>query len=753
MQIRSKRPFISFCGTAVLSLGVWLARGTPEAFEVGPFEVDDLPKGKVAEGIIGDFILRNDKVEAVISGNLNERRANFKTFRGTNGMNPGTVYDLALRGANNDQLTIFAPHHQVGPVSWVRVQNPGSNGEAVVETVITAAKNKGVYKRHEYRMKDGWPGILITTTVRNEKKRENHHSYAEDVWTSFERSGVLAGIGWADAADPADKVGYAYGFTAASNYNSWGLFLRAGETAVWSRFLAVGTSPAEAVGKVAVFKQAPVGTLAGVIKDAEGNPADTTHIKIRPDEFAAKHCVAYPDTKGQYNLQLPEGKYDVEFVDAGRASITNKVTIRPRITTTINPAMTTASAIIFDVKDDTGRSTPCKAQFIGVNGTKSPELGPMSRAHGCKDQYHSEKGKFRVALPPGHYKVIVTRGIEFSHLEQLVTIEKEHTIKFEGVLRRLVNTTGWVSADYHNHSVPSGDTSVSTEDRIINLAAEQIEFAPTTEHNRLYDWGPYIKKLGLQEYVMSVPGIELTGSGPHLIAYPFKPVPYTQYSGGPEWDRDPRLDALTLRDWQGAEPDWWVQLNHPDMVENFVDRNNDGKNDGGYIGLADMIDGLETQNSNDSGILRGAPYSVGPDNLGQDKLYQSWDFIWLQMLNRGHRYSAVAVCDAHSVWGNGVGTWRMYLPSKTDKPGEIDWRENSRHAKAGHAILTCGPFLQVQTDDGVLPGGTVTDRSQVNLKVKVQCTDWIDIDRVQVLVNGRQPNDLNFTRASHPNMF
>src|SRR3982751_4188596 len=115
------------CSVALLLIAVRIADAAPEAFEVGPFEVDDLPKGKVAEGIIGDFVLRNDKVEAVISGNLHERRANFKTFRGTNGMNPGTVYDLALRGANNDQLTIFAPHHQVGPVSWVRVGNPGSN--------------------------------------------------------------------------------------------------------------------------------------------------------------------------------------------------------------------------------------------------------------------------------------------------------------------------------------------------------------------------------------------------------------------------------------------------------------------------------------------------------------------------------------------------------------------------------------------------------------------------------------------------
>lgn len=95
----------------------------------------------------------------------------------------------------------------------------------------------------------------------------------------------------------------------------------------------------------------------------------------------------------------------------------------------------------------------------------------------------------------------------------------------------------------------------------------------------------------------------------------------------------------------------------------------------------------------------------------------------------------------------------MYMPSPSDKPAEIDWRENSRHAKAGRSILTSGPFLQVQTDDGTLPGGTARGPGGVELKVKVQCTDWIDIDRVQVLVNGRQRKDLNFTRESHPDWF
>lgn len=95
----------------------------------------------------------------------------------------------------------------------------------------------------------------------------------------------------------------------------------------------------------------------------------------------------------------------------------------------------------------------------------------------------------------------------------------------------------------------------------------------------------------------------------------------------------------------------------------------------------------------------------------------------------------------------------MYMPSKSDEPAEIDWHENSRHAKAGHSILTIGPFLQVKTSDGAGPGEDVRASGGLELKIKVQCTDWIDIDRVQILVNGRPRPDLNFTRARNPDMF
>jgi hypothetical protein len=39
------------------------------------------------------------------------------------------------------------------------------------------------------------------------------------------------------------------------------------------------------------------------------------------------------------------------------------------------------------------------------------------------------------------------------------------------------------------------------------------------------------------------------------------------------------------------------------------------------------------------------------------------------------------------------------------------------------------------------------------LKIRVQAPDWIDVDRVQVLVNARQPEAYNFTAAKNSHMF
>lgn len=730
----------------------------PEAFEIGPDNKDQLPRGKEADGIIGDFVLRNDKVEAVISANLPLRRANMSTFYGTNGISPGCLYDLTLRGAHNDQLTCFSPSGQQGPVSWVRVAKDGKDGEAVIETVVTSPNNGGLYKRHEYRLRDGWQGVLVVTTYRNAGK-DTRKGTVDDRWVTFTSTGTAGDIAWADAVDPADKAGYARAWVERDGMKAPAteLELKPGQELSFARFVAVGTSPLQAVGVVKAFRGEAVRPVSLAAKDASGKPVTTAKLMAADagGVVISNRPPAYPDAKGRFELHLPIGVQSVEIHDLGREVTRGIATVHSNPETKVPDAtLPPQSAIAFDIRSEDGKPLPCKAQFIGVNGTKVPNLGPQNRAAGCVDQYHSANGQFRQPLPPGEYEVIVTRGIEFGHLRQTVKLAAGQTATVKGVLKRLVDTRGWVSADYHNHSTPSGDNTCGTDDRLINLAAEGVEFVPTTEHNRFYDWRPHIVRLGLTNHLQTVPGVELTGSGAHFNSFPFEPTPLTQDGGAPVWSTDPRITAATLRDFQKPEPARWIQINHPDMVANFTDRDGDGRADGGFIGLPLMIDGVETENYSMSSILSGVPFAVAKDSkTGRDTVRSQREFVWLQLLNKGHRYVGVAVCDAHSVYGNGVGGWRMYMPSASDEPAKIDWRENSRHAKEGRSYLTTGPFLQVQTDDGTLPGGTVRATGGVKLKVRVQCTDWIDIDRVQVLVNGRQEPKLNFTRASHPTWF
>lgn len=721
-----------------------------EVLEIGPGREAELPGGKEADGIRGDFVLRSDKVEAVISQNAPNRRANMSTFYGPDGVSPGCLYDLTLRGANNDQLVVFGPAGH-GAVSYVRAVEGAKAGEAVVESVTTAAKNGGVYKRNEYRVKDGVQGIYITTTLRNETGKAQKVNTKSDM-ARFNASGTtIEGIYWADAINPAHKCGYALAtlnVTGREGPAADVIEIGAGKEVIIERFFAVATSPAQAVGEALAAKGVKVKNVSGTVLNEDRSPVPTASVMV--PFTAEKSLPAYPDEKGEFFIKVPADMEEFEVQDLGRE--TGKANVSGNA---LNVRLKPASRIRFDITDAEGRSIPCKAHFEPLDAKAPPlDLGPKERAHGCVDQYHSEKGQFTVQLPPGKYRVFVVRGPEYDHLEKEVDLQPGQAFEFKGKLTRVVDTKGWISMDPHNHSTPSGDNVCDTDGRLINLAVEHIEFAPTTEHNRLYDWKPMIDKLGLAPFIHTVPGMELTGSRAHFNSFPLTPEPYTQDNGAPVWNDDPRINAHTLRRWQKEDPTRWIQINHPDLVNLFSDRDQDGIRDGGFVGIGGAIDGFETQNGAGTDLLYGAPFRVSraPGSVAA-KVSTVREFLWLQLLNQGLRPVAVGVADAHAVYGNGVGCWRNYIPSSTDDPAKISWNELAPKVKKGHMILTTAPFLEVTTGDAHIAGDDVRGAGGIDLKVRVQCNTWAGIDRVQVLVNGRQEPKLNFTRAANPGMF
>ncbi len=358
------------------------ALAAPEAFEVGPAQRDQLPRGKEADGIIGDFILRNDKVEAVISGSLPLRRANMSTFYGATGITPGCLYDLTLRGANNDQITIFSPAAQQGAVSWVRVGQDGKSGEAVLETAVTAPNNGGLARHHQYRLRDGWQGVLVTTTLRNETAAAITVP-AADKWTVFKRTGKAHDITWAEAIDPADRAGYAYGITEAPAgfAQEKPLQVAPGAEVKFTRFLAVAKSAAEALGIVAA-QRGPVATLSGTVKDAQGAAAPSAQIAVlMPGPKVTIAGFAYPDAQGAFALQLPAGTYELSFEDQGRESVTRTETLKAEEKKSMAVELGAASAVQFDIRDEAGQSLPVQGAIPRARRHRAAEPRPgKSRA-------------------------------------------------------------------------------------------------------------------------------------------------------------------------------------------------------------------------------------------------------------------------------------------------------------------------------------------------------------------------------------
>ena len=64
-----------------------------------------------------------------------------------------------------------------------------------------------------------------------------------------------------------------------------------------------------------------------------------------------------------------------------------------------------------------------------------------------------------------------------------------------------------------------------------------------TEHNRMFDWTPTIKSLGLEKVMSTVPGIELTGSVLTLMHFLLSQTLKSKTEGAAVV-KDPRLNAI-----------------------------------------------------------------------------------------------------------------------------------------------------------------------------------------------------------------
>ena len=93
-------------------------------------------------------------------------------------------------------------------------------------------------------------------------------------------------------------------------------------------------------------------------------------------------------------------------------------------------------------------------------------------------------GRDLKTLPVGEYQVYVSRGTEYSLDRQKVKIEEGKTAYLNSTLERVVDTSGFISADFHLH------LQYAMRDGAMTSAAEGIDLLTATDHNILKDYSP-----------------------------------------------------------------------------------------------------------------------------------------------------------------------------------------------------------------------------------------------------------------------
>jgi hypothetical protein len=732
-----------------------------------------LPQGKEVDGIYGDFALANDQIIAVIAHPKRGRNANM-TVRDVG----GCLIDLTRRDRQSDQLSAFYPGAQLRDLKFagIAVEAPEIYETAELDRVfvrarrvtlrlLAAPREKEPDIEVSYTLEDGQPFLEVTTTFANRSSSPVDTELLDSIRAdrSFERSPETpADLFWA-----YDKhFGQAYGVVADGHdvrgLNARQILLRyrdrngkvaarlaPGETYRLTRRVIPGANLFD-VRRIANQLAGKTNHLIQLaVKDSAGHPLEEADVVLSGDGKPR----LWGRTNEEGRLLLIPGEASGTLTVSALGNGSKAVPFGKEPPESLTVELPVAGVVAARITDEKGNAIPCKVQFIGKDGTESPDFGPDSGESAIRNVYYSHDGRFRRTLAPGSYDVIVSYGTEYDAVFTHIGVDQGKETILEAKLIRTLKTNGWISADFHSHSSPSGDNTSSQLGRVLNLLCEQIEFAPCTEHNRLATYDPILKRLGAERRMGTCVGIELTGRPlplNHQNAFPMLLRPNIQDGGGPTSDDDPEIQIERLALWDGGS-EKLVQVNHPDIGWMFRDRNGDGEPDKGFSGMFGNMNIIE--------VHPLQPIFEQPTVGTDGKARVSTITGWLQLLNQGRRIPGVVNTDAHYNF-HGSGFLRSYLKSPTDDPAEIKTLDVVHAAERGHLVMTNGPFLEVKLradnspstevipgDDLAVPGGKVT------LMVKVQCPNWFDIDRVQVFLNGRPNDALNFTRRSAPSRF
>lgn len=515
---------------------------------------------------------------------------------------------------------------------------------------------------------------------------------------------------------------------------------------------------------------------------------------------------------GNFGGTLPVGTWEIMVHELGRAD-TDRFTIEvtegsEQQVALYAPAPGTVS---FEIRDERGRLVPGKLTLLRAD----PATQPANRQPLLGDGYiggrpewvvFADRGTGTIPVPDGEYIAIASRGLEYEiDVSEPFKVDARRGHQIVLQVHQSIDTSGWISADFHVHSAPSHDSGVTLDQRVRTYVCEGVEFFAATDHDVLTDFAPTVEAMGLTEWVQTSVGAETTTVElGHFLAFPLQRHWLGDVGGAFDWTGStPTTIVETLRQ-QGrdagyeplvfvAHPRSGILGYHDQFGLNTFDGTpgapglspeivfNNGLTDIAFRGVNPLLepggftmayDALELFTGKELFTIRtpllheivdlrdqgeGTMYdwllrTLEEQQGLEDGTYKIQGDVlgslddWMALTNLGYRITALGNSDTHGMTSIEAGCPRNYVMSETDSPGAIDDQAVADAVRDHRVVASYGPFVQLWID-GAIIGDQISTNGEIEITIEVQAPTWMDIDTVTLYENGSVVEQFDVTEA------
>ena len=699
---------------------------------------EELIGGRLAGGRVGDFVLENAKLRAIIRG-----RGEGLYQHGSFG---GGLVDVAAVGGE-DLIKEIQPTIDLaaGAYDELVITEAGDDGDAEIVVrgpatsleIISAALDRvppPVIIEHHYRLAKDAAEIELETKVFPVAGADaTGYTLFEAMFTGGRARAFLPGKGWAAGQGGAEMIAtdgttssYAFVYpTETPNpqlIDLGGIRLIQGpsiDVSGQKRWLVVGD------GSIASVTDRGWQLRGETLGEISGTTSPGAHVVIR-DLADNLVTIGRGAADGTYRALVPLGSYVLQAEADGHAAGVDVPVLVGAGSVVKDATVGPAGTLTIFAHDDT--ATPLPARVV----IERP--GYDRRIH-----YTGVNGRLSVAVPPGTCRVSVSRGLEYdAFVASALAITDGGTTNLDVPLAHVLDTAGWISLDTHLHSELSTDSTFPVDDRLRAVAAEGVEVPVSADHDFITEYAPIIAELGLGNWVHSLDGDEVSSIvWGHTIGFPLVSNPAKTAHGGPHWARKSPAEVFAQIH---ASPGAIVQINHPRRSKSdffdAIDLDPDmltAQRDPTELGLPANTD----LSALDFDAMEVA-------NVVADDDFEVVFADFLALVAAGHATAATGSTDSHGA-GAFAGEARtyVYVGAGADSPATVTADAITDAIRARRVVVGTGAFVTagiVGATSTSLPGDTATVAAgtPIKLHIKIQAPPWQPLSGIRIYERKQQ---------------